>query len=204
MYKGAFYKVTFLAILLFLHPDIAYPQENTKPGIKIMFYNVENLFDIYNDSLKDDDEFLPDGIRRWNSARYYKKLNSVFRAIVAAGEWSPPEIICFSEIENRTVLEDLVSNTYLSKYNYGIVHNDSPDERGIDVGFIYRKDYVKVLQSSALIPKGYSVKNYYSRSVLYATCIVQNDTVDILVNHWPSRIGEGFQILNSELILQKW
>jgi len=80
----------------------------------------------FNDSLKEDDEFLPEGVMRWNSSRYDKKINSLYKTIVAAGEWNPPEVIAFCEIENRKVLKDLIFGTYLSKYNYRIIHRNHP------------------------------------------------------------------------------
>ena len=120
-----------------------------------MFYNVENLFDIYDDTLKDDNEFLPDGVMRWNFTRYNKKINSLYKTIVAAGEWNPPAIVALCEVENRKVLEDLIYGTYLSKYNYRIIHEESPDQRGIDVCLIYRKDYAEVIDYRYWIPSGY-------------------------------------------------
>jgi hypothetical protein len=76
-----------------------------------MFYNVENFFDIYDDSLTDDNGFLPDGVMRWNSVRYEKKTNSLYKTIIAAGEWEPPAVIAFCEIEKRKVLENLIYDT---------------------------------------------------------------------------------------------
>jgi hypothetical protein len=189
MFRVNLYKATFLIILSFQFLNMTYSQEPAFQKLRIMFYNVENLFDIYDDSLKNDDEFLPEGLRRWNSDRYYKKLNSIFRTIVAAGEWSPPEIIGFSEIENRKVLDDLIHNTYLSRYSYGIVHEDSPDLRGIDVGLIYRKDMVSILDYNSCIPQGYNKETFNTRSVLHVKCVILGDTAHFLINHWPSRLG---------------
>ena len=81
----------------------------------------------YNDTLKDDNDFLPGGLMRWNITRYNKKINSLYKTIVAAGEWNPPAVVAFCEVENRKVLEDIVYGTYLSKYNYSIIHEESPD-----------------------------------------------------------------------------
>ncbi len=154
-----------------------------------MFYNAENLFDTFNDTTKDDDEFLPGGVMRWNMARYRKKISSIYKAIVAAGEWSPPAIVAFSEIENRKVLEDLVYGTYLSGFNYGIVHDESPDPRGIDVCLVYRKDIVEVLGYRSMIPDKIAAGEFHSRSVLCVKCRIAGDTLHLLVNHWPSRRG---------------
>lgn len=170
------------------------------PGIRIVFYNVENLFDIYNDPSVADEEFLPHGLMRWNSTRYRNKINAVYKTIIAAGEWNPPEIVAFSEIENRKVLEDLVYGTNLSRFQYGIIHEDSPDPRGIDVCMIFRKDMVKILEQRSLIPASVKRTDFHTRSVLYVKSLVYGDTLHFLVNHWPSRRGG---VLAGEELRQK-
>jgi predicted extracellular nuclease len=174
--------------LIFLSP-LAHPQEIKSSGIRVMFYNVENLFDIYDDSVKNDDDFLQGGVMRWTNTRYYRKLNSLYKTIASAGEWNMPEIIAMCEVENRRVIQDLLSKTYLSKYNYGIIHEDSPDLRGIDVCMIYRRDLVEVINYSYLIPSGNEINDFHSRSVLFANLRIKSDTLNMIVNHWPSRRG---------------
>ncbi len=154
-----------------------------------MFYNVENLFDTYNDTLRDDEEFLPGGLRRWNNSRYIKKINSVYKTVIAAGEWSPPAVIAFCEVENRKVLEDLIHKTYLSRYPYGIIHEESPDERGIDVCLIFRKDIVQIIDYRSWIPADEKGQDFNTRSVLYTKCEILGDTLHLIMNHWPSRRG---------------
>jgi predicted extracellular nuclease len=175
--------VSILIELVFLKKSEG---QATSGDIRIMFNNVENAFDVINDPLTEDDEFLPGGLRRWTHTRYEKKISSIYKAIVAAGEWSPPEIVGFCEIENRKVLEDLVYGTYLSKYNYGIVHEESPDRRGIDVCLIYRKDIVRLAGYEYLRPH---VEAFASRSILYARFATDSDTIHLFINHWPSRKG---------------
>lgn len=183
--------------------------QNSKwSSVKIMFYNVENLFDIYDDTLKDDDDFLPWGLMHWNLTRYSKKINGLYKTIVAAGEWSPPQVVSLCEVENRKVLEDLVNNTYLSKYGYDIVHEDSPDRRGIDVCMIYRSDLVKIIDYRYWIPKGMVKENFSSRSILYVKLEIDNDTLHLFVNHWPSRrggvlSGEKLRMLIASTIREK-
>jgi len=170
-----------------------------------MFYNVENLFDIYDDTLKEDNDFLPDGVMRWTHTRYNKKINSVYKTITAAGEWSMPVIIALCEVENRKVLGDLLFNSYLSKYNFGIVHEDSPDLRGIDVCMIYRKDCAQLLNYRYLIPSNVKPAEFHTRSVLYSKFLIQKDTLNIIVNHWPSRrggalAGEDLRLTVAEMV----
>ena len=178
-----------ILILLIFGINRGFSQETGQDELRMMFYNVENLFDIYNDPDTEDDEFLPDGVMRWNSSRYYKKINSLYKTIISAGEWVPPQVISMCEIENRKVLEDLVFETYLSKFNYRIIHEDSPDRRGIDVCLIYRKDFIEILNYRYLVPAGIFNETFSSRSVLYARMAVGNDTIHLFVNHWPSRRG---------------
>jgi len=187
--KGIF-KLTCTLVLELLFLTFADSQEGTGSlPVRIMFYNVENMFDILDDPLTDDDEFMPDGLRRWNVSRYDKKLNSVYKAIIAAGEWSPPAIVGLSEIENRKVLEDLVYGTGLSNFNYGIIHGESPDPRGIDVCMIFRKDIVRVIEYKLWIPPSLDRNDFHSRSVLYVKCAILRDTIHLMINHWPSKRG---------------
>lgn len=183
---------TFVLVLTFSMSGLcqfsleAVGQEAGLP-VRLMFYNVENLFDIYDDTITEDDDFLPAGIMRWNFSRYHDKINSLYKTITAAGEWDPPAVVAFCEVENRKVLEDLTGKTSLSNYGYDIIHEDSPDERGIDVCLIYRKNLVNVLGYRYLVPLG--VDDFSSRSVLYSRLVIMSDTIHMFVNHWPSRRG---------------
>jgi len=154
-----------------------------------MIYNVENLFDTKDDSLRADNDFLPRGVMKWNYTRYIKKINSLYKTIVAAGSWDPPEIVAFCEVENRKILEDLVYGTYLAKYDYRIIHEDSPDQRGIDVCLIYRADSLKLIDFRYWIPTGIKSEDFTTRSVLSVRFAIHDDTLHLIVNHWPSRRG---------------
>jgi predicted extracellular nuclease len=194
-------------LLVFLFTK-CYSQDLNSNHVRIVFYNVENLFDIYNDSLKEDDDFLPDGLMRWNFTRYNRKINSLYKTIIAAGEWAPPSVVALCEVENRKVLEDLVFGTYLSKFKYRIVHKDSPDQRGIDVCLIYRDDCVKIIDYKYFIPEWPGQYEFTSRSVLYTKFIVLQDTIHLFVNHWPSRrggvlAGEDIRIKIAEMVREK-
>jgi len=189
MSKGNVIKITVFLSLLFIEVIDVFPQDTGVPAVQLMFYNVENLFDIHDDTLTDDDEFLPGGLRHWTYGRYDRKINSIFRTIVAAGEWSPPAIVALCEVENRKVLEDLIYGTYLSKYKYEIIQEDSPDLRGIDVCLIFRKEQVKIIDYQYLIPSAGKESGFSSRSVLYARCLICSDTIHLFINHWPSRRG---------------
>lgn len=175
-------------LLLFLSTNVMC-QEDDFTGIKLMFWNVENAFDIHDDPATDDDDFLPMGLMRWNEARYRKKINDIYKTIAAAGEWTAPALVGFCEIENRGILEDLLSDTQLSRYEYGIVHEDSPDERGIDVCLIYRQDLLEVISHRYIAPDGRSKTGLGTRTILYSVLGFRDDTIHLFLNHWPSRSG---------------
>jgi predicted extracellular nuclease len=179
--------VAFILLILTLHR--CYSQDVVSGQVRILFYNVENLFDVYDDSLKEDNDFLPDGLMRWNITRYNKKINFLEKTIVAAGEWNTPSIVAFCEVENRKVLEDLIYRTYLSKFYYRIIHEESPDRRGIDVCLIYKNSDVDELYHRYWIPEEINRNDFNSRSVLYAKLKISSDTIHFIVNHWPSRRG---------------
>lgn len=155
-----------------------------------MFYNTENLYDVVNDSLKQDDEFTPEGMRRWNSGRLYRKANRIAKVIIAAGGWEAPAFVGLCEIENRVVLDKLISQTPLSKYRYKLIHKDSPDPRGIDVALIYRPDIFKPFNYRTLALKDIANTSFVSRDILQVSGVLNNwDTLHVFVNHWPSRYG---------------
>lgn len=114
-----------------------------KDAFRIMFYNLENLFDTYNDPLTRDDEFTPKGAKRWSEYRYRKKLLDISKVMLALGEWNPPDVIGLCEVENFQVLLDLVTKTPLKSLNYQIVHENSRDQRGIDVALLYNPAHMK-------------------------------------------------------------
>ena len=176
-----------LSILVFWISDPVFCQAEGQQ-ITIMFWNVENLFDPFDDSLTLDDEFTPEGERYWTWLRFKHKINNIYKVIAMAGGWEPPDIIGFCEIENRWVLDQLARNTPLSKYEYRIIHYDSPDPRGIDVGFLYLPGSFNPAYSAPLRVKGLKQEDEPTRDILYVKGIIQGpDTVHLFVNHWPSR-----------------
>src|SRR6056297_2430791 len=179
-----------LYILFFVFVGKSTHAQYDDDAYKIMFYNVENLFDTENDSLKNDEEFLPDGDSYWTKSKYFNKLNNIYKVIIAVGEWNPPAIVGICEIENRNVLSDLVTKTPLVKFEYQIVHHESPDRRGIDVGLLYRDELFKPLYDKAIAVNFPDNPDYKTRDILYVKGIANNtDTLHIFVNHWPSRWG---------------
>ncbi|MDR1673457.1 MAG: endonuclease/exonuclease/phosphatase family protein [Bacteroidales bacterium] len=154
-----------------------------------MFYNVENFFDTQNDPSTNDNDFMPEGKMHWTRARYIAKRDGIFRVIAGVGEWEPPDMIGLCETENRKVLEDLLTNTPLSKYPYRIVHRESPDQRGIDVAFLYRSDRLRCIKQE-FIRVRFPDNRRRTRDIAHAVLITgSNDTLYVFINHWPSRVG---------------
>ncbi len=159
-------------------------------GIRVMFYNAENLFYPDNDSTKRDDDFTKEGLKRWSFYRYQQKLNNIYKVIVAVGGWEVPAAVGFCELEHKKVLEDLINKTPLKKFGYKVVHEESPDNRGIDVGFIYRPGKFKYIDHEAIGVKFPFDENLKTRDVLHIRGqVLGKDTLSIFVNHWPSRWG---------------
>ncbi|HBF87342.1 MAG TPA: endonuclease [Bacteroidales bacterium] len=157
---------------------------------RVMFYNAENLFDTYDDSLKQDNEFLPEGEKHWSWSKYNKKLLNICKVITAVGSWDPPEIVGLCEIENRYVLEGIVQHTPLNKHNYQVIHYESPDNRGIDVGMLYVKNKFYPISTKAIRIIFPFAESKTTRDILYVKGVTyKHDTLHVFVNHWPSRWG---------------
>ena len=185
----SFVSVLAVCFVLLVFAGRRYSQKAEIKPVRLMFYNVENLFDTRDDSLRGDNDFLPGGGMNWNYSRYIRKINALYKTIVAAGSWSPPEIISFCEVENRKVLEDLIYSTSLTKFDYHIIHEDSPDQRGIDVCLIYRADRLNLIDFRYWVPSGIRKEDFVTRSVLCARFSLDADTLHLILNHWPSRRG---------------
>lgn len=166
------------------------PQPRGIDGLRIMFYNVENLFDTKDDSLKRDEEFLPDGDRRWNEYRFWKKINHISSVIVSVGGWEPPGVIGLCEVENLNVLKALFYGSGLKRYDYDIVHFESPDVRGIDVALAFRPQKLTLLHKQAIPVYLGKLSSRPTRDILYAKFrTLSKDTLHVFVNHWSSRWG---------------
>ncbi len=156
------------------------------------FWNVENLFDDDNDPLTDDDEFTPRGKMKWDAERLDAKLDALARGIEAIDEGRGPDAFGLAEVENRAVVERLVSE-YLPSNEYDLVHAESPDGRGIDVALIYRRSLLKVLDvESHRIDLGN--RSRPTRDILAVSFGLRGSDEErslftMLVNHWPSRSG---------------
>lgn len=161
-----------------------------KDTIRVVSYNVENLFDCNHDSLKNDYDFLPEGKYHWTPDKYKKKQGNIARVISSIGGWNPPALVGLVEIENEKTLISLTRFSPLKRLNYKFIHKESPDDRGIDVALLYQPNKFKPFQKEFIKIQNPEHPNSHTRDILYATGILKNgDTLHVFVNHFPSRLG---------------
>lgn len=172
------------------------PSPRGEQRFRVGFWNVENLFDLKNDSLKRDDEFTPEGANRYTYNRYDKKKNGLARTIAAMGGWEAIELLGLCEVENEWVLEGLTKYSPLATVKYEIIHEESPDFRGIDIACIYRPDKFNLINYKYFRIHFPHAPERTTRDMLYLKGrLPNNDTLHVFINHWPSRWGGQF---NSE------
>ena len=203
-------KILFLVILL---NNVIYSQEKEYLLSTVAFYNVENLFDTIDDPNNSWDEArTPNGEDKWTDKKYNIKLNNLSELIPKIGfdvTNSHPAIVGLCEVENKQVLIDLISTGKMKDLNYGIIHYDSQDWRGIDVALLF--DSNKFIPRKA---KTYPLKVEYrgspsfSRDILVVFGFLDKEPINFIINHWPSRgggkpsIGQRFKAgeLNRKII----
>ena len=187
-------KNSILSIFLLLTVNVmAQPKQQFKVAV-VSFYNLENLFDTLDNPMVNDEEFLPSGPRNYNGIIYRDKLGKLATVISQIGtEMNPdgPAVLGVAEVENDTVLNDLVKQPLIAKRGYKVVHYDSKDARGVDVGLLYNPKYFTVINSDKLFVQlpGGSKDAYYTRDILWVKGSMDGEIVHIYVNHWPSRVG---------------
>ena len=153
--------------------------------MRIISYNVENLFDTQHDTLKSDCSFLPEGMHHWTYRRYQTKIDRIAQVLVNIGGWESIPLVGLCEVENARCLRNLCYR--LSCFNYRYVHYDSPDERGVDVALLYDSTRISILNSQA-IPL--MLENDRTRDILYVSALYeQQDTIHVMVCHLPSQLG---------------
>lgn len=168
-------KHVFLLIIFFAQFSFA---QNSR----IAFYNVENLFDTINDPTEDDD-FTPKGKYAWDYNRYLTKVQHINKVLDSMDN---PVMVGFAEIEKKQVLVDLIKYSP-KRLNYGIVHQESPDDRGIDVGLIYDQSKFILLDEHYIRYQLAFGSKPNTRDILCAKFLANGDTLFVIVNHWPSR-----------------
>ena len=153
--------------------------------MRIVSYNVENLFDTKHDTLKNDSSFLPEGMHHWTYRRYQTKIDRIAQVLVNIGGWESVPLVGLCEVENARCLRNLCYK--LRRFHYKYVHYDSPDERGVDVALLYDSTRLSILHSRAL---SLSLEGDYTRDILYVSALYeQRDTVHVMMCHLPSQLG---------------
>jgi predicted extracellular nuclease len=194
MLRSRFVFIIFVFIsLTFLSTKCETDKDNTPlKKFQIAFYNVENLFDTINDPSINDEDFLPTSKKEWNSKKYFEKLKNLAAVIDSLKPGLlAPEIVGLCEVENKTVVEDLINQPNLKANNYKIAHFDSPDARGIDVACLYNSNLFSLKSSRKISIINDLDTNFKTRDILFCEFIhtISNTTFYVYVNHWSSRRG---------------
>lgn len=176
------------SVLLFFFLIILFTGVRAQTDFRVMFYNVENLFDIHDNPEKDDEDFLPDGFMRWTSWKYREKLKKITKVITAVGEMKSPALVGLCEVENDSVLHDLTKRSPLKAQGYEYIVSNSPDNRGINVALLYQRHQFNLIQKTEYeITTNNRIKKP-TRNILHAVGkIINKDTIDVFVTHYPSR-----------------
>lgn len=181
------YAKQLVVILLIITFSVELPAQNR---FRVMFYNVENLFDIKDDTLKSDEDFLPEGTMRWTGWKYWEKLKNISRVITAVGEMHSPVLVGLCEVENDSVVFDLTRRAPLRAQQYEYLVTNSPDRRGIDVALLYQRDQFRLIRSDEYRITFSDPTVSPTRNILHAIGeTLSGDTLDVFVCHFPSRRG---------------
>jgi len=188
-------------------------KKKSKNLFTLAFYNLENLFDAEDNDHTLDEDFTPEGFKKWTPKRYLHKLGKLSKTIFEIGKDSnthPPVLIGVAEAENKSVLQDLIKNEPLAGIPYDFVHYESPDERGIDTALIFHRKYFTILNAEPLplIIKNLDGARDTTRDILYVHGTLNGEEIHVFVNHWPSRRDgsdstEYKRIIAADVILEK-
>ncbi|MEE1223360.1 MAG: endonuclease, partial [Bacteroidaceae bacterium] len=184
-------KLRFHRLFLFLFLYSAFlPDVRAQRPLRVVEWNVENLFDCRHDTLKDDQEFLPEGERRWSWGRYWRKLTDIGRVLMAIGDEAAPDLVALCEVENDSVLHDLCRRSDLRHLDFSYIITNSADRRGIDVALLYRPVRFRLLDWHAVRVPSREQGLPPTRDILWAKGLAPaGDTLHIAVCHLPSRLG---------------
>ena len=189
MHTLKIYLILFLGIPTFLFSQKKQYQIRT-----IAFYNLENVFDTINDPNKFDERSPIMELKGNKTKAYYSKLHNMAKVLTEIGTKkakSSPAIIGVAEVENDTVLADLIHTPPLKDKHYAYIHFNSPDARGIDVALLYQKKYFNPIGQKKYELRLWDAegKRIYTRDQLLVSGVLDDELIYIIVNHWPSRRG---------------
>jgi predicted extracellular nuclease len=194
-------KHKFIIILFFSSLFACAQTKSDENVLFVSFWNLENLFDTYDDPGKNDQEFLPEGVKQWTDERLERKFYNLSRVIRSMNNSKGPDILGVCEVENKNLLDSLV-NKFLFDKNYLTESPEAPDERGIQTGIIYNSQKLKLLQVYTDTVK--LDQNIATRLILGLKFILNSsDTIYVFVNHWPSRRGGEIESESRRFIAAK-
>ncbi|MBR1575143.1 MAG: endonuclease/exonuclease/phosphatase family protein [Bacteroidales bacterium] len=173
-----------LVLFLPLQSSAAAPGDT----LRAVFWNVENFFDWHDGGTgASDAEFSAGGARHWTARRFFTKCNAIAKTLLylADEEGALPDLIGLAEVENRFVLRKLLDETLLRKADYGIIHYDSPDPRGIDVALLYRRSRLDTVRTVPVRVPGVQTRDMLL-SLLRKKC---GDSLAVVICHHPSKYG---------------
>lgn len=169
----------------------------------LAFYNLENLFDPFENDKTLDKDFTPNGTYNWDDLKYQQKINNLSLTISKIGltrSDSPPVLIGICEVENKSCLEDLVQSQSLKNFDYGYIFHKSPDRRGIHVALLYQKKHFQVSESKAIsINFKDQIESEGTRDILHINGMLFGEQIHLILNHWPSR-SDGTKKTNHKRI----
>ena len=165
-------------------------------GFSTVFWNLENFFDYTDGGYSDSDrEFSPEGERHWSKSRYWKKCHGIAKTVLWMADryGRLPDVMGVAEVENRGVMQSVISGTLLRKYDYVQIHGESPDRRGIDVALIYRKSsFSEICRNFISVTHDTHGNEMKTRDILHVCLEKENgpgERYHFLVNHHPSKYG---------------
>ena len=202
MYLRSKYILCFIWFLCLAFPASA------QESFRVLFWNVENLFDCKDNPQKNDNEYLPEATRHWTYFRYRDKLKNLAKGIIASGNDYVPDLVGLCEVENDSCLYDLTRRSPLKEADYRYVMTDSPDMRGIDVALLYQRGSFKLVQHQSIRIPSEQIGHAPTRDILHVTGkVISGDSLDVFVCHMPSRSGgqamsEPYRIFTAERLKQ--
>lgn len=178
-------KTYIFLIIIFVFANVTAEAQTNKKSFRIVKYNVENFFDLVDDPLTNDEEYLPGGYRGWNMTKYMHKQRSIAKVVSSIGEWNPPAIVGMSEVESIIAMTDLTEKSPLKNLGYKFIQYESPDPRGIDVVLMYDPKQFKPSHQEAI-----PIDLFRTRDILYVKGNIPNkEELHVFVCHFPSRYG---------------
>lgn len=184
------YKILFFALFISCSCLTSCLQHGNEHSITVAFYNCENFFDPADNPAKEDEDFTPNGKFHYTQKIYEQKLHNIATVIQSMDGADGPAIIGLAEVENSTVLNDLVRQPEIARRNYKYEWYEGPDPRGINVAMLYNPGHFRLLHSEPLHVDLSAIGDIsVTRDVLHVLGILEGDTVHVFINHWPSRRG---------------